>query len=82
MALFGRLLLSCMASLSILDQYCINKLTDFRKTWYERYGIFGHFVTLNFSSITHIIFWDITPRIPVKLNQGFGGAHRLHIQGR
>jgi hypothetical protein len=26
------------------------------------------------------IFWDITPCIPLKVNQCFGGTYRLHLQ--
>jgi hypothetical protein len=28
------------------------------------------------------IFWDITPRSPVKFNRHFGGKYRFHHQGR
>jgi hypothetical protein len=28
------------------------------------------------------IFWHITPCIQLKINQGFGGTCRLHLQGR
>jgi hypothetical protein len=28
------------------------------------------------------IFWDITPRSPLKVNRRFGGTYRLHLQGR
>jgi hypothetical protein len=28
------------------------------------------------------VFWDITPCIPLKFNQRFGGTCRLHLQGR
>jgi hypothetical protein len=27
------------------------------------------------------IFWDITPRSPLKVNRCFGGTFRLHFQG-
>jgi hypothetical protein len=29
-----------------------------------------------------VIFWDITPYSPLKINPRFGGTCRLHIQGR
>jgi hypothetical protein len=29
-----------------------------------------------------IIFWDITPCSPVRVNWRFGGTYRLHLQGR
>jgi hypothetical protein len=28
------------------------------------------------------VFWDITPRSPLKVNWRFGGTYRLHFQGR
>jgi hypothetical protein len=28
------------------------------------------------------IFWDITPRSPLKANTSFGGTRRLRLQGR
>jgi hypothetical protein len=28
------------------------------------------------------VFWDITLRSPLKVNQRFGGTCRLHLQGR
>jgi hypothetical protein len=28
------------------------------------------------------IFWDITPRSPLKFNRRFGGTYCLHLQGR
>jgi hypothetical protein len=30
----------------------------------------------------YTIFWDITPRNPLKVNQRFGGTYRFHLQGR
>jgi hypothetical protein len=29
-----------------------------------------------------IIFWDITPCSPLKVNRLFGGTYRLHLHGR
>jgi hypothetical protein len=29
-----------------------------------------------------IVFWDITPCSPLKVNRRFGGTYRLHLQGR
>jgi hypothetical protein len=29
-----------------------------------------------------IIFWDITPCSPLKINRRFGGIYRLNLQGR
>jgi hypothetical protein len=29
-----------------------------------------------------IIFWDITPCIPLNVDRRFGGTYRLHLQGR
>jgi hypothetical protein len=28
------------------------------------------------------IFWDIMPRIPLKVNRRFGGTYSLYLQGR
>jgi hypothetical protein len=28
------------------------------------------------------VFWDIIPRSLLKVNRRFGGAYRLHLQGR
>jgi hypothetical protein len=28
------------------------------------------------------IFWDITPRSPLRVNRRFGGTYCLHLQGR
>jgi hypothetical protein len=30
----------------------------------------------------NILFWDITPCSPLKVNPLFGGTYRLHLQGR
>jgi hypothetical protein len=31
--------------------------------------------------IEGIVFWDITPCSPLKVNQRFGETYRLHLQG-
>jgi hypothetical protein len=33
-------------------------------------------------TLQNIIFWDITPCSPLKLNRRFGGIYRPHLQGR
>jgi hypothetical protein len=35
-----------------------------------------------YSELKNTIFWDITPRSPLKVNRRFGGTYRLHLQGR
>jgi hypothetical protein len=35
-----------------------------------------------FICLKSTIFWDITPRSPLKVNRRFGGTYRLHLQGR
>jgi hypothetical protein len=45
----------------------------------ENYEVFGVLTAVVMKSI---IFWDITPCSPMKVNRRSGGTYRLHLQGR
>jgi hypothetical protein len=37
---------------------------------------------ISYEVLTNSVFWDITPRSPLKVNRGFGGTRCLQLQGR
>jgi hypothetical protein len=43
---------------------------------------FGRFEVLTAAVMQTSIFWDITPRTPLKANTSFGGTRHLRLQGR
>jgi hypothetical protein len=43
---------------------------------------FSGYKVLVSAVMKNLIFWDVTPSTPLKVNQRFGETYRLHLQGR
>jgi hypothetical protein len=39
-------------------------------------------VSVGHNFLNSIMFWDITPCSPLKVNRRFGETYRLHLQGK
>jgi hypothetical protein len=60
----------------------VQNIKDLRKGKTKRSNQHVGFMVLTDVVMKSFVFWDITPRSPLKVYRGFGGICRLHLQGR